>query len=81
MDEEFKRMRWASRRGMLELDLILGPFMDTRYAQLADDDRARYRALMACEDQDLFAWLMRREAPQDPELVAIIGEILAFHHA
>ena len=58
MDEELKKMRWASRRGMLELDLILGPFMESRYAQLTDDDRARYRALMACEDQDLFAWLL-----------------------
>ncbi len=69
-------MRWAARRGMLELDLVLEPFVRERYAQLDDADRQRFQALMLCEDQDLFAWLLQREQPADEELSAIVNLVL-----
>ena len=73
--DEYRRMRWASRRGMLELDLILGPFVERRYAHLDARDRARYRALMACQDRQLLAWLLGREQPGDPELRQIVERV------
>jgi antitoxin CptB len=76
--EEINRMRWAARRGMLELDLILEPFVAARYAGLDDADRQRFQQLMGCEDQDLFAWFLRRERPGDEELAAIVSQILEF---
>ncbi|MFV0478600.1 MAG: succinate dehydrogenase assembly factor 2 [Parahaliea sp.] len=79
-DDEIKRMRWASRRGMLELDLVLEPFVRDCYDQLNDEDRARYRRLMECEDQDLFGWFLRREQPQDVELARIVKQILDHKH-
>jgi antitoxin CptB len=69
-------MRWASRRGMLELDLLLEPFVRERYRQLDAGDRERYRQLMGCQDQELFAWLLGRETPADAELEAIVERIL-----
>ena len=71
-------MRWASRRGMLELDLVLEPFVVARYAGLDERDRLRFQRLMGCEDQDLFAWFLRRERPDDEELNAIVGKVLEF---
>ncbi len=71
-------MRWASRRGMLELDLVLEPFVLARYAGLDEQDRARFQQLMSCEDQDLFAWFMQRERPEDEELRAIVSKVLEF---
>ena len=50
--EDINRMRWAARRGMLELDLMLEPFVSARYAQLDETDRYRFQQLMLCEDQD-----------------------------
>ena len=38
-EQEINRMRWAARRGMLELDLVLEPFVQARYAGLDDTDR------------------------------------------
>lgn len=76
--EELSRMRWAARRGMLELDLVLEPFVQARYAQLDVSDRRRFQQLMLCEDQDLFAWLMRRAQPEDEDLAGIIKQILQF---
>ena len=76
--EEINRMRWASRRGMLELDLVLEPFVVERYSALDEADRLRFQQLLRCEDQDLFAWFLRRERPDDEELRAIVSKVLEF---
>ena len=76
-DAEYNRLCWHSRRGMLELDLVLGPFVSEHYPQLPAADQERYRRLLECEDQDLFAWFMGREQPQDEELIDIVKKILA----
>jgi antitoxin CptB len=67
------RLKWASRRGMLELDLILQPFVEDHYANLAEDDRLRFEVLLEMEDQQLFAWFMQREQPQDPQMQRIVN--------
>ncbi|MES2824279.1 MAG: succinate dehydrogenase assembly factor 2 [Pseudomonadota bacterium] len=69
---ERNRLFWSSRRGMLELDLILLPFLDNIYPTLAEADKKSYWQLLECEDQDMFAWFMRREDPQDPQLQRIV---------
>jgi antitoxin CptB len=66
---------------MLELDLVLGPFAEHAYSELGEADRSRYRALMECEDQELFGWFLRREPPRDPELAVIVAKILDYHAA
>ena len=76
-DQEYNRMRWASRRGMLELDLVLEPFVSERYRALSAGDRARFQRLLECEDQELFGWFLRKEQPDDPELAAIVDTILS----
>lgn len=63
---------------MLELDLVLEPFVRERYADLPSEDRARYRRLMACQDQEMFGWFLKREVPDDPDLAAIVASILAY---
>jgi antitoxin CptB len=78
-DQELKRMRWASRRGMLELDLMLEPFVNECYADMDEADRQRFRNLMECEDQEMFGWFLQRKAPADVEIAAIVEKIL--HHA
>ncbi|TGD74654.1 succinate dehydrogenase assembly factor 2 family protein [Mangrovimicrobium sediminis] len=78
VDDEYNRMRWAARRGMLELDLVLEPFVRDRYRDLGEDDRASFRRLMESEDQDLFAWFLGRQLPDDQELAAIVKTVLDF---
>lgn len=77
---EYNRAIWGSRRGMLELDLILLPFVEQRYRALTADEQALYELLLTCEDQDLFAWFLRRQAPADANLKKIV-EIVRAHHA
>ena len=73
------RLYWHSRRGMLELDLILMPFVQKHFPQLDEADKDRYVQLLASEDQDLFAWFLGHKKPDDPELKKIIDIILEKH--
>ena len=66
------RLVWASRRGMVELDLILAPFVKDVYDSLEEDDKLRFEVLLECEDQTLFMWFMQREHPTDPNMQRIL---------
>lgn len=70
MDE--KRLVWASRRGMLELDLILLPFLEKVYPTLLQSDKEAYWQLVEEEDQDIYSWCMHREDPEDENLQRIV---------
>ncbi|MAL99739.1 succinate dehydrogenase assembly factor 2 [Hydrocarboniclastica marina] len=76
-DVEYKRLYWHSRRGMLELDVLLLGYLEEAYHDAAPDDQDRYRRLLECEDNVLFSWLMRRTRPDDEDLQRIIDLILA----
>jgi antitoxin CptB len=69
---ERNRLFWGSRRGMLELDLVLMPFLDNVYPSLSQADKERYWKLLECEDQDMFSWFLRREDPDDNDLKRIV---------
>ena len=70
------RLYWASRRGMLELDLVLVPFFEQCYDDLSDADKRCYMKLIDGEDTDLFQWCLGRSEPEDPELAHIIRMIV-----
>ena len=57
---------------MLELDLILSPFVENVYDSLTEDDQLRFEVLLECEDQTLFMWFMQREQPTDPNMQRIL---------
>lgn len=78
MIHEGKRLRWACRRGMLELDVLLGNFLDSGYPDLNDDDKLLFVNLLHCTDPELFSWLLGKETPADPGLRKIT-EIIRQH--
>jgi len=73
MDSELRRLYWQSRRGMLELDLVLSPFAEKQLSQLDPSDIQRYSNLLDCEDQDLFGYFLDRVDPEDPDLLRIVN--------
>ena len=73
---ELNRLFWHSRRGMLELDVLLVPFVREVYPSLDAENQARYRKLLECEDQDMFGWFMQRDEPEDADLRRMVRMIL-----
>lgn len=74
-ETDAKRVYWHSRRGMLELDLVLMPFAEHAYTQLTTTDQETYKRLLECEDPELFRWLLGHGSTDDEQLAAIIGKI------
>ncbi|MFY8272976.1 succinate dehydrogenase assembly factor 2 [Pseudoalteromonas sp. SSDWG2] len=70
------RLRWACRRGMLELDVLFMPFVEQGYDALSDDDKFIFQRLLEADDPDLFAWFMGHEQCTDPELARMVKIIL-----
>ena len=73
---ELNRLRWRSRRGMLELDLLLLPFFDEVFAELESDEQQAFTKLLEQEDPELFRWFSRKGESDDPALAALIEKIL-----
>jgi len=70
------RLKWACRRGMLELDVLFMPFVEQAYDQLSEQEQLTFERLLTCQDPELFAWFMGHETCEDPELNAMVQFIL-----
>jgi antitoxin CptB len=70
------QISWACRRGMLELDLIFERYYQERLEHASLPERVSFESLLTCQDQDLYTWLVKREAPP-PEFVQIVAALLA----
>jgi antitoxin CptB len=63
---------WRSRRGMLELDLLLGRFLSNFYEELSPHQLAVYERLLHEPDPDIYAWLMGNTLPEDEEFKTFV---------
>ena len=70
------RLKWACRRGMLELDVLLLPFVEEAFDSLSYEDQETFERLLTSDDPDLFAWIMGHQKCKDPELAAMVATIV-----
>lgn len=67
-----ERLRWRCRRGKLELDLFLIPFIDDCYEKLSDEEQQIFVKFLSEQDPDLHAYLMlERECAYAPFKILI----------
>lgn len=66
---------WRSRRGLLELDLILVPFVEQKFETLTNHERNQYLELLELDDVVLLSWI-RRSAPTDPRFEEIVEKVI-----
>ena len=72
---DINRLRWATRRGMLELDLILLPFLEKVFPSLGEPEQQLFEKLLECEDQDMFNWFLHKGEPEESDIKAIVDII------
>lgn len=71
-DKRLARLRWACRRGMLELDVLLLPFVDSCFGELSFEQQELFEDLLTCDDPDLFAWFMGHQECSNPDYANMI---------
>jgi antitoxin CptB len=74
-----KRLAWrASRRGIKEMDIVVGGFADARLASMSPQDLIAFEAMLDIPDQFLLSWLTGQEdVPQNMQTPLLL-EMLAF---
>ena len=76
MDERrLERLRWRSRRGLLELDVVLKDFLDKRYASLTSAEQDAFEKLLTTPDQTLLAYVQGDQNPPEKELMQLVAKI------
>ena len=76
-EARLKRLRLRSwRRGIREMDLLLGRFADTHLAALTPEELDLYETLLHENDQDLYAWTTGRETPPE-RLAGLVARVAA----
>ena len=81
-EARLKRLSMRSwRRGIKEMDLILGPFSDSELGKLSPAELDLYEILLEENDQDLYPWITARtrdEHPGPEALCALLDRIAQF---
>jgi succinate dehydrogenase flavin-adding protein (antitoxin of CptAB toxin-antitoxin module) len=76
MDRKIERLKWRSRRGLLELDLVFEKYW-ARGEALAPDEFAALERLLAMPDNDLLDLVMGKVETGDPGVRAVVARLRA----
>ena len=78
MDERaLERLKWRSRRGLLELDLVFERFWAGPGKGITEEDAPALEKLLALPDNDLLDLVMRRVETPDAHLRAMLEKLRA----
>ena len=70
------RLRWRCRRGMKELDVLLGRWLERDWPQADDVKRRSFEWLLEQADPDLADWLIGGARPADADHAALVDDIV-----
>lgn len=71
-DEHMRRLRWACRRGLLELDLVFMRFLETVYHDLNASEQATFERLLALPDHTILNLLNGGESTEDEAIAKLL---------
>jgi antitoxin CptB len=72
-----ERLKWKSRRGLLELDLVFERFWATSGPRMSEGEAAALERLLAMPDNDLLDLVMRRSEMPVATLRAMVEKLRA----
>lgn len=74
-----KRLAWrASRRGIKEMDILVGGYADAKLATMTPQELVHFEALLEIPDQHLLSWVTRQEDVPDNMRSPMLMDILSF---
>jgi succinate dehydrogenase flavin-adding protein (antitoxin of CptAB toxin-antitoxin module) len=68
-------LKWRSRRGLLELDLVFERYWAGAGRELDADRAAALEQLLLLPDNDLLDLVMGRAEPSEPRLQAVVQDL------
>lgn len=59
------RLRWRTRRGLRELDMVLQRYLKDVYPNVSAEEQAAFADLLEQNDSDMLDWLLGRRLPPE----------------
>ena len=78
LDPTRAKLAWRARRGARELDSLLLPYVRERAAGLSEDALKAIEQLLGEPDPVLLDWFLERKVPAEPQVAALIHDILNY---
>ena len=72
-----ERLKWRSKRGLLELDLVFERFWKAEGAGLTEGEGAALEKLLLLPDNDLLDLVMGRAQAREGDLAALVEKLRA----
>ncbi len=73
-EEALARIKWQCRRGMLELDMVLLPFVEKCFLDLSKAEQQNFTELLVLPDPILYQWIIGTEEPM-PQYQELISKL------
>jgi antitoxin CptB len=73
--DRLKKLRWKSRRGMKELDVLLEAFFEAQADKITAGGWPQLEDFLSREDDVLFDWISGRNLPNEPGLRELIVKL------
>lgn len=73
--KNLERVRWRCRRGLLELDILLGRFVEAHYATLSEAELQAFETLLDMPDNPLWDMISGRQDSTQQEQRALLEKI------
>ena len=70
-----RKIRFQTRRGLLELDLIFGRFMEKEFEHLNDKELSEFSEILEFQDQELLALINGHSATDKEYLIPMLEKI------
>ncbi len=74
--QEISRLLWQSRRGALELDIILSNYILSCYPKISSELKEQFSELLKEEDPKMLDWLVYKSVAPPAQHTAIVADIL-----
>lgn len=69
-------LRWKSRRGMKELDVLFELFFEEQAQIMSEGGWPQLEEFLKQEDDVLFDWISGRNLPSDPAVLKLIETLI-----
>ncbi|EGV37246.1 FAD assembly factor SdhE [Neisseria weaveri] len=70
-----RRIRFQTRRGLLELDILLGRFMEKEFHRLSDDELTIFVEILDLPDQEFLALVNQKEETDKLHFTPLLEKI------
>ena len=77
VSDDVARLRWQCRRGMKELDQLLTRYLESRYPDADEQEKADFQAILNLPDPELAGYFLGRQVPEDSSIARAVERILS----